>query len=233
MSDIERKRVIMLAVSGLLLGATIFGWARYINSTSGGRDSSNAGLASQPSESAAGSRSVPNNAPTTVAVQPSSEAAADMVPASKPVEVGLVARHSAGRESPMAALDYGSGYPPGRYRRYPEQVDGRAYRQAGVDVPLPPPPDPSVSNGGEARPYNPPQRPLPVLKDAIRLVGVIDGKAIFTVPSDVAAENGVTPSFTLGQGQKYAGITVQEIKTHSVTVSDGKSICTKELSTLN
>jgi len=199
----------MLAAAGLLFGATTFGWVQHMQ-TAPRRDTS--GTATATSTGPAG-------------IEPKGHA--QTVSAANPV----VAKPM---RDPMCSPEVRAAWPVSDYSAL-SAAHNRAYlRQRAYDaalaVPLPPPPDPAAGDT-EPQPIAREMPPVP-LPQAIRLVGVMDGKAIFAVPSDVAYRNNVTSSFTLGPGQKYAGITVQEIKPHSVTICDGKSICIKSLSDL-
>lgn len=79
--------------------------------------------------------------------------------------------------------------------------------------------------------------PPPVLKvsfhDAVKLVGLVDGKAIFSLQKAYAREHNLPTSFTLGAGQQYNGIKVESVSQTSATISDGKSICVKDLGPIN
>jgi hypothetical protein len=204
----------MLAGAGLLLGATTFGWFQHIQ-TVPRRDRAriNAGTPSTATPA--------TNVALTGGIQaaPATTDAQATKPTRDPMNSAEVRAFLPA--SADSALSNGNIHTYGR----------RRMNDAAFAVPLPPPPDASAVEV-PVQAYAPETPPVP-LPEAVRLVGVMDGKAIFTVPADVASRNNVTTSFTLGPGQKYAGITVQDIKKHSVTICDGKSICIKSLSDMN
>jgi hypothetical protein len=238
---LQNKRAIMLAGAGLFFGATIFGWMQQMSERdrAGGHNqdqvsqpqlSTGQGI-EQPQSTAVGTGALTSTGPDGIRTVPPVENVAQ--PVSRLPVVAAQARLHAGRSDPMSPASYNESTIGSR------QSGGNAdaYRQGGL-LTVPPPPEAGVPESmlpapPDARTYEsrPKAKTVP-LRESVRLVGLVDSKAIFMLPSDVAQAHGVMSTFTLGRGQDYAGITLQKVTDHSVTISDGKSVCIKELASI-
>jgi hypothetical protein len=162
------------------------------------------------------------------------------------------ARSEVGREDPMAPPLAQQQSEDDRTRfiaRAPRQ--GRSYYRQTVP---PPPPgttgliEPPISSPQAARdalgryPYNngyeQAQTPAPMPKLLVaaemRLVGLVDDKAIFCLPKDTANRLNLPTSVTMGPGTPWNGIKLVGISKESATLCDEKSrLYTKTLQSIH
>lgn len=247
----SKARVLMLVASGVLFGASGFGWWVHSmprtpqGSTSPtwsaatsfpkvgatGAVSSNIGPSGAASVGEAARTGAESRAQgTALAMASSPISAPEVYLATKREDAERAARASI-RQDPFSSL---AGAPTStvntarmRNDYVPPPPDTRLIDPPNAySVPvreLPPPPSMSAEVAAEA-----PRHDRLLLGD-VRLVGVIDGKAIFRVNRDTASQLGLPRAFTLGKGETFANLKVDTVNTDSATVRDGTSVATKEL----
>lgn len=227
----SKSRVTMLALSGVLFGVSAFGWMIHRGST-------------PEEQQPAATPSQANLAPSTVQ-SPVAEVQATPTPTavnvypSTRMEDAVREAHAMLRKDPMAPIHTDV---PAQSQRIAYAPTRRTYHRGGSYVPPPPearlldPPaanDPSLYGARNA--YLPapmevtPQRPNKLSARDIRLVGLIDGKAIFKVNADVAKQLMLPSAFTLGKGETFSNIRVDNVSTENATVHDGHHVATKAL----
>lgn len=105
---------------------------------------------------------------------------------------------------------------------------------------IPPPPNVSLMEPPTAHPANfyqeqpatafsQERRHNKLTTEDFRLVGLIDGKAIFKLRGSRADELQLPRSFTLGQGESFANIKLDRVTVESATVHDGNQLAVKSL----
>jgi hypothetical protein len=208
MSQQSRTRLIMLALSGFLFGATVYGWMDYANrsarvanieNTSGGAAANAAG----------------NGSSANCAQQ-------GQVPATTGLVAMAQAKQDAGRADPMQPFFVATNRSNSAYQYY---------APIGPMV-VPPPPDvypsaPAVAPAAATKPepgYC--DRPL---HEVVKLVGLIDGKAIFCIPPAYARDKNLPYAFSLSRGEQLYDLQLESVTSDSATLRDGKKICIKQL----
>lgn len=233
MNDKQLPRVLILASSGVILSASVFGWMESQHS----RDNTAAETSKEVLASRSATRTVSTQ--TQALAQPAAKAVDQGFPATRREEVVAQARASLANRDPMRPLGMSvTKFEPTKHRPV---VASTAKFDKFERPPVPPPPprgygfsdgnSDSVTRStiGWSAPAEVKKVEIP-LSDQIRLVGLIDNKAIFTVPKSVAADlNLAHPSFTLSQGERVGSVVVESITKTSATVRDGKRISVKEL----
>jgi hypothetical protein len=226
----NKARLFMLALSGLLFGASGFGWYMHTTSVSTAQTFS--------------------STPTTISTPPVITAAAN---------IGATAAAQPAPLEPATPLTYTATTREEAVRAARESVrpDGFAPLTAANveppvvrprhDVIVPPPPDtrlvnpPAVNDPSLFAPQQYQHQEVAVEEprhdkltvDDFRLVGLIDGKAIFKIRKHVAQELGLAPAFTLGKGEQFNNIKVDKVEGEHATVRDGTSVATKELGSIH
>jgi hypothetical protein len=212
----SKARLSMLALSGLLFGASALGW--YLHTTSVNTAQTISVAPSAPVSVAAPVAAI---APTVTAVEPATQLT---YPATPREEAVRAARESI-RPDLCAPIAVASVVPD-------------------IKVPSPPPVAPAlldpprvstptyeqlVAAGQQPEQRYEAPRHDKLTVDDFRLVGLIDGKAIFKIRRDVAHQLGMAQAFTLGKGEQFNNIRVDKVDNEQATVRDGTSIATKGL----
>jgi hypothetical protein len=236
MLNSKRKRLVFLMAAGVLFGVTAFGWLQRI--------STNRTTSAEPAHPVAAT--VVQPAATTATQSALADTKAQPAPGQN-VQTATASSNGAA----AAPLPESARTP--NYDQQPIAPESQAYlrrplmratrwsqaRQGGSVLP-PPPPEAAYEIAPEEQSPVPPPMVLPPLPmkrlsmtEAVTLVGLVDGKAIFSVPKGYAREQNISQAFTLGVGQRYNGIKVESVSDKSVTISDGKTICVKDIGPIN
>lgn len=233
----SKARVLMLAVSGVLFGASAFGWWVHsmppqADTTAAAATTSAVGATREASLGEA-ARSGAESRPLTMASVPIS--APEVYLATTREEAERAARASV-RQDPFSGIT--GGAPSATASIAP--VVASHVRESGF-VPPPPPIVQDLPKGYERaqqewgrQPVPPNETPVAVRREKltnedVRLVGLIDGKAIFRVNRDAAAELGLPRTFTVGKGESFSNLKIENVEKDSATVRDGTTVATKEL----
>lgn len=236
MEDKSKSRVTMLALSGVLFITTGFGWAVYNGMHS----------ADQKTASTVGSNSATNNIATNNAVALPTEQQAVIAKAAYPstsMEDAIRAARASISTNPTAPIGRVAQYQPTTIS-VAERKSPRHRGSNRMDDPagyVPPPPDVSQFGvtpqiGYNNTSYVEPAAPAVARKlgvDDVRLVGLIDGKAIFRVNRSVAEELAVQRNFTLGKGETFGDLKLDGVNSESATLRDGSKIATKVLDSVH
>lgn len=226
MEDKSKSRVTMLALSGVLFGVSAFGWMIQRGSVPTTDSATNTVQEQPQAASASASATAPN-----AVIQP-----ATVYPSTRLEDAAKEARAELKRD-PFDSIAIDT---PVRIAYAPQRRHS-AYHGANY---VPPPPearlldppavnDPSLYAGGSA--YLPapaevaPPRPNKLTVRDVHLVGLMDGKAIFRVNHDAAKQLSLPHAFTLGKGESFANIRVDNVSTEAATVHDGNHVSTKAL----
>ena len=239
MNDKQLPRVLILASAGVILFASMFSWMESWNHQEPSGTDANGRPEPAPLTAVQTAPVVQPAAPlgqtSPLAVEPAVPVAEQPFPASRREDVVAQARASAIRRAdPMQPVFTASAQPARQDQTVNRQVHrGIAANNIGI---VPPPPKEwsfgmvSQAGGIIADPPVPEKQADIPLSDQIRLVGLIDNKAIFTVPKSVAAElNLAHPSFTLAKGERIGSVVVESVTRSSATVRDGRRVSVKEL----
>jgi hypothetical protein len=227
----SKARLVMLAVSGLLFGASGLGWYMHQNAaTSNAYTAISVPPVETPVASAQGTaEAVSRSARETTQPSPRLYTATQYEAAMKaaresmrrdPVAPLTAATASARRYTPATATAYVPPPPETRLIDPPRAQDPSLYNQQ---------PAPYVV---EQPAYESPRHNKLTLQD-FRLVGLIDGKAIFKIRQQVAQDLGLNEAFTLGKGESFNNIKVEKVDAEKATVRDGTAVATKELSAIH
>jgi hypothetical protein len=222
--DKSKARALMLAASGVLFGASAFGWWLHTMPPQQQPTTSSSAVASAPLPAI--------EQPTVAVVTRPAAQAAEVYPATTREEAVAAARASV-RQDPFSGLAASAPAhvvasrpalrhdfvppPPEAKSIVPEPPDEwkRLHQTEGIIGCPPPPAEPARHDKLQV--------------DDIRLVGLIDGKAIFRINRSVAADLNLPRAFTIGKGDTFANLKVDSIERDSAVVRDGTNIATKEL----
>lgn len=247
MDDKSKTRVTMLALSGVLFGITGFGWLinksstphierNSVSSTTGGASGNTA------ADSAA---DVTTSAVTSPVLAASSSSAGGADPAtavypSTRMEDAVRAARESIRKDPVQPLQAAST------RVLIASAPHRQYRGGQTNF-VPPPPNtrlldpPPVSDPSLYQQGLHLGSPMEVMEKRsnklavqdFRLVGLIDGKAIFKVRRKVAEDLQLPSAFTLGKGESFNNIKLDAVGDDSATVHNGSEVSTKALESVH
>lgn len=223
----NKSRTTMLAISAALFIATAGGWAWH-NSQS------------QPARLAAGDepKVAVANAPAIEIPPQKTEPTVSAVSTrgvyrSTSMEEAIAAAKASVKREPMQPLTHGS------VTDRVSAPEHRAGRSSPSTVLIPPPPNVSLMEPPVARVASfyqeqpatsyPERRNNKLTTEDFRLVGLIDGKAIFKLRSSRADELLLPHSFTLGQGESFANIKLDRVTVETATVHDGNQLAVKSL----
>lgn len=235
-----KSRTTMLALSGALFIATATGWAWHNSQCQ------QAPLAAveQPVSQHSGPANQLNNTVVSADIAPPACAHfPSPVYRSTSMKDAIAAAKASIRREPMQSLTQDS------VTTRASQVTAavpkpRRYAARTVSVPPPPnmrftdPPAPSAASiynlqqtagNYETEANYQRQEKHRLTSEDFRLVGLIDGKAIFKLRRNVAEELQLPRSFTLGQGESFANIKLDQVTFETATIHDGNALAVKSL----
>jgi hypothetical protein len=231
-----KSRVIMLAVSGLLFGATAFGW--WVHESNKNLEPTEVAAINQPIVGASAQQIAAPAASDIAAEAPVIAAAtASQVYPSTSMEDAVRAARTSIKKDPTRPMNWGGSHAEQPERRFISRHSNNYGRSSNNYVPPPPntrlidPPPVGEPSGialgyPVAAPEAEPKRPT---VDDVRLVGVIDGKAIFKVNRHAADRFALPNSFTLGKGESFGNIKLQAVGKDDAILHDGSKVATKSL----
>lgn len=246
----EKPRKTMLALSGLLFVATACGWVLHNNQSPSQpqpqveQPKVTAMLETPPSLTAPAAAKTASDtpaqssalAPPGSAQQAEGRTASRIYPKTSMEQAIMDARASIGRD-PMQPVNRSA---LASTSRTSAPLRGSRHSGRGSTF-IPPPPsvsfsEPPVANyptfdeANQPAPANYSQRQhQKVMAEDFRLVGLIDGKAIFKLSRNVAEELQLPRSFTLGPGESFANIKLDGVTVESATINDGNKLAVKSL----
>lgn len=160
-----------------------------------------------------------------------------VTPATSRAEAEATARASIGRSDPMQVQVKALSEKQSKMQRS-AVIAAKPHKKHGGFVLPPPPYAPSIvpagyvgySNGASALGiYVPEVKPL---APQVRLIGIMEGKAVLSLPAGLSAKNDWPRTITISAGEKFDSLRVLSISDNTVTLQEGEDKSVKGLEPL-